>query len=87
MKAKTEVHGRGSFTYPNYQLKKGHAPYMCKEKKGTDLGVKLIWPQLTCFCPQTGLSPVQKNQIRYLSNNGINDFGEFKMARNPFYIK
>ena len=42
-------------------------PAWAKKTKGTNRGVKLIWPQLTDVCPFTGLSPEQKNQIRYLS--------------------
>ena len=40
--------------------------YGQSKTKGTNCGVKLIWPQLTSVCPDTGLSPEQKIQIRLL---------------------
>jgi NADPH-dependent 7-cyano-7-deazaguanine reductase QueF len=40
-----------------------------RKTEGSNRGVKLIWPQLTCLCPQTGISPVQNIQIRFLSIN------------------
>jgi hypothetical protein len=42
---------------------------MGKEKqKGSTLGVKLIWRELTSFCPQTGISLIQNTQFRILIN-------------------
>ena len=49
--------------------KKGNYSLIGQRKtKGSTCGVKLIWPRMTNFCPKTGISPVQKIQIRYLRN-------------------
>ena len=43
--------------------------HMGKEKqKGSTLGVKLFWRELTSFFPQAGISLVQNIQFRFLIN-------------------
>jgi hypothetical protein len=53
-----------------------------RKTEGTDRGVKLIWPQSAHFCPQSGIFPVKKNQIRFLSIN----LNFKKMKRKMFLL-